>query len=120
MTTATAQITLADVLQFVASHATETDIGAIHDAARMRTKALHAVRAATVTLGANVRFAGLSPKYLNGLSGTVVEISGQRGTVRLDEKSTAALRRQGRRFYIAPTVAEYEMSGVPLSCCITE
>jgi hypothetical protein len=72
-------------------------------------------------IGRTVRIDGISPKYLNGLTGRVSDI--QRGTgkpiatVTLDVASTARLRAVGRRTFIAPQEQNHPLGGIPLVCC---
>lgn len=118
MATATATITLSDVVAFL-NNATEYDLDIIHKSSNDRRRALRNQRAAVVTVGMNATLGDLSPKYLNGLSGKVTAINGQRGTVTLDEQSTNNLRFFGsRRFPIPMDVKEYDLPGVPLSSII--
>lgn len=71
-------------------------------------------------IGRTVRIDGISPRYLNGLTGRVSEI--QRGTgkptatVTLDVASTARLRATGRRF-VPPQEQNHPLGGIPLVCC---
>lgn len=68
---------------------------------------------------------GLSPKYLNGLTGEVVlDPNGRSGArafaCKLDEASTNRLRWAGSRFYIGPDVKEYVLPGVPMQCFVVQ
>lgn len=114
MTTTT--VTLQDVIGFIVTSADDADIDRIHDALRQRRRALAAVTAAAVRPGMDVRLDGLSPKYLNGLTGTVESINGNRCSVLLDEESTQNLRFAGKRFYVPIDMTNYIMRGVPLQC----
>lgn len=72
-------------------------------------------------VGKAVRIDGISPKYLNGLTGRISDI--QRGTgkpiatVTLDVASTARLRATGRRTFIPPQEQNHPLGGIPLVCC---
>lgn len=110
--------TLVDTLGFIASEADETDVERLFDALSARRSALRAVRAAAVTIGVKVQIDQISPKYLIGLTGTVTSIKGKRATVTLDEKSTGVLRYAGSRFSVSPDATSYDLTGVPLSCCV--
>jgi hypothetical protein len=101
-------------LQFILTSATEADLERVWDAAKERRKALGRITAASVTVGAQVRLDGLSPKYLNGLAGTVVDIKGARCTVLLDQSS--AERLSFRRFIVRGEDGTYRMNGIPLQC----
>lgn len=74
------------------STATAEDLDVYIDAIRRRRKDLTAIRSADVRSGSEVKTAGMSPKYLNGLTGTVTEITGQRCTLLLDPHSQDMLR----------------------------
>lgn len=117
MTTITST-TLQDVLSFIADKADRDDTDRIFAAARARTKALNAVDAAAVKIGVDVELGGLSPKYLNGLSGTVKGIDGSYASVLLDESSTVTLRYTPRsRFQVPAESQRHLMTGIPLGCC---
>ncbi|MCL4414435.1 MAG: nitrile hydratase subunit beta [Actinobacteria bacterium] len=116
-----AKTTLADVLGFIINGSTADDLERIVDMVRQRQGALRALQAAAVSVGDQVRIAGLSPKYLNGLEGVVESISKARGNVRLSETSTDCLRLVGgTRFFIRDDETRYLLRGVPLSCCIAK
>lgn len=72
--------TIQDVLDFVALHADQPDIENIWAACKRRQKYLRdnraASNAASLRPGDRVRLSGLSPKYLNGLTGEVVDVLG--------------------------------------------
>ena len=118
-----AKVALPDVIGFIVSEATDGELDRITDAIRQRQRALRALRAATVSVGAQVRIRGLSPKYLNGLEGVVESITKSSGNVRLSKMSTARLRGTTKsstsrtRFYIRDDEEHYLLAGVPLSCC---
>lgn len=110
--------TITDVLSFILESATREDIDRIWAAARDRQKALGRLDAAKVTKGAAVRLDGLSPKYLNGLTGHVVDINGSRCTVLLDQPS--AERLSFRRFIVRAEDGTYRMGGIPTQCAKVE
>ena len=118
-----AKVALPDVIGFIVSEATDGELDRITDAIRQRQRALRALRAATVSVGAQVRIRGLSPKYLNGLEGVVESITKSSGDVRLSRVSTARLRVRMAaatfrgRFYIRADEEHYLLTRVPLSCC---
>lgn len=118
--TATTTHSIAQVLDYVHSHADEQDLDALREAIKTRHAVLGQQRAASVRRDAEVRLDGLSPKYLNGLTGTVESISGNRADVRLDEKSTTRLRYAGRKFFIPNDEEKFLLSGVPKQCCLTD
>jgi hypothetical protein len=63
-----------------------------------------------------VRLDGVSPKYLKGLRGEVVEIKGGRCDVKLDERSVTSLR--FTRY--AHVGVDGVLRGVPKSACVVE
>lgn len=107
---------LQESVSFILTQAGDTDIDRIIDAVKERRKILSKIRAASVAVGAPVRLDGLSPRYLNGLTGTVTKIDGNRCTVTLDEESTERLRWGRTRFHIPASVKEYPLTGIPLGC----
>lgn len=100
--------TITDIL----TNADSDDITQVYAACKTRHRALAQMTAATLRTDAPGRTKGLSPKYLNGLTGTIVSTS----SIRLDETSTRRLRFSGRRFYVAPEVTEYLLGGIPAGC----
>lgn len=111
--------TLADTIDFLHNRATQDDIDAMYPALKRRQKALGDITAATVQVGIEVRLDGLSPKYLNGLAGTVETIDGThaRASVKLDKISTDRLRGRSSRFNIPDILIQYTLSGIPMACC---
>lgn len=118
MTATTTPSSVTEVLDYVHSRADEQDLEALLQAVKTRRNVLGEQRAATVRNGTEVRLDGLSPKYLNGLTGTVVSTKGNRADVRLDKASTNKLRYAGRKFYVNANEEEYLLTGVPKQCCL--
>ena len=110
------ETTPADVIAFIVARADETDLANILNAVKARRKALGQINASAVKVGATVTLEGMSPKYLNGLTGVVKSVSGGRCSVLLDEGSTTQLRWSGTRFHVREGVTEYLMGGVPTQC----
>ena len=117
-----ATVTLPGVIGFIIN-ATDDELDRIADAIRQRQRALRALQAAAVSVGAQVRLKGLSPKYLNGLEGVVESIAKSSCNIRLSKLSTARLRVTTKsstfhtRFYIRDDEEHYLLTRVPLSCC---
>lgn len=115
-----------DVIAFIAARADETDLDNIINAVKARRTMLGRINAAAVKVGAAVRLDGLSPKYLNGLTGTVSIVSGGRCSVVLDEHSTTALRYAPRSRYAGAIAMlpegedRYTLSGIPTQCAKVE
>lgn len=123
--TATATDRLSAALDAI-SDADEETLGRITKAINARRDALRAAdlatKLATVTVGTKVTLTGLSPKYLNDLTGEVTDYKGGRGTPRvtvtLDEASTRVLRYSGgRRFFVPADATSFPVAGVPVECC---
>lgn len=108
--------TPADVIAFIVARADDTDLANILTAYKARKKLLGQIAAAAVKPGVEVTLDGLSPKYLNGLKGTVKSISGGRCTVTLDEASTNDLGFRSTRFYMLPGSKNYDLTGIPTQC----
>lgn len=112
----------ATTISDIVLNANEDDLDRILQSVRDRRKVLSAARAAEVQIGMACTLTGLSPKYLNGLTGTVVrDPSGRSGTrafaCKLDEASTTRLRRQpSTRFFVPGDVTEFVLPGVPMQC----
>ncbi len=108
----------ANLLAFVVNEADADDLDRIIEAIKSRRRTLRDLRAAVVQKGAAVTLDGLSPKALNGLTGSVETITGQRADVRLDETSTRELAWSRTKFAGPAQSAEtYVLHGVPLGCC---
>lgn len=119
-TTAIAAPSITDALTFVANAQSEDELDRLRDAITARRQSVAAIRAAAITIGTRVQLSGLSPKYVNGLTGTVEAYSRGKRTrmdVRLDEVSTRRLRFMGAsRFPVAEGVQEHLFGGVPMVC----
>ncbi|MCX5207487.1 hypothetical protein OG897_39555 [Streptomyces sp. NBC_00237] len=121
--------TLEQMTAFIVGDADDAALEHIIEAVNTRRRGdrikAETVAAATVTKGATVELAKLSPAYLNGLKGIVSEVDRPRrgkprATVTLDADSTDVLRYNGsRKFFVAPGVTNYDLHGVPLTCCVT-
>ena len=81
-------VTLQDVMTFVET-ATDDQLDILHGAAKARTKALRAnakmAALAQFTIGDKVELFGLSPKYLNGCTGTIASRDLERFEIQLDD-----------------------------------
>lgn len=117
MTATTTPSSVTEVLDYVHSRADEQDLEALIQAVKTRRNVLGEQRAAAVRTGTEVRLDGLSPKYLNKLTGIIETTKGSRADVRLDKGSTATLRYAGKKFYIPITEETFLLTGVPKQCC---
>jgi len=116
----TAPLELSDVVGYVLESADENDLDGIAQAMKSRRNILRVKAAAAVTEKATVTIDGISPKYLNGLSGVVKEIvngRGQHATVTLDKASTHKLAFSSDKYGFLAGRDSYDLTGVPLSCC---
>jgi hypothetical protein len=57
---------------------------------------------ATLQVGQKVTLKGLSPKYLNGLTGTITARDGEKFSVEFDEHSAWQARRYGKNVRVPP------------------
>ena len=117
------ETTADDVVRFLNTCTDMTVLRTIARQASHRQKQVETRAAAAAEIGTRVTLAGLSPQYLNGLTGTIDSRSTRgkaRVDIRLDAASTAALRsRNTSRFYIAPSAETYVVHGVPIDCAKT-
>lgn len=110
-------MTITDTISFITCEATKEDTDQIISALNLRRRVLAQIKDATATQGSEVVLEGLSPKYLVGLSGVIVERDGARVAVQLDERSTQTLKFSGqKRFYIADDCTSYKVTGIPAQC----
>lgn len=118
MSSAEQTVSLADVIGFVGSSATDSDLELITAAANQRHKHLGQVRAAAIKVGDRVELRGLSPKYLNGLKGTVLE-AGKHYQVDLDADSVLRLRfGSGAKYLRTGPSGEPTLVVAPPTCLI--
>ncbi len=110
---------LRDVVEFVLERAEGNDLEEIAQAMETCRQILQERDAAEVTEQMTVTLAGLTPQYLNGLSGVVTKIARDRGrprvTVTLDKRSanTLAFCKYGH----VTGHDSYDLEDLPLSCC---
>jgi len=110
-------MTITDTISFITSEAGEEDLNQIFSALKLRRQVLGQIKASAVSEGMKVTLEGLSPKYLNGLSGVIVERNGARVAVQLDERSTQMLRFSGqKRFFVPLAMTAYRLEGIPAQC----
>ncbi|MEX5635569.1 hypothetical protein [Parafrankia sp. FMc2] len=111
--------TLQSATDFVLSHSTDDDLTRLAATIKQRRTALASIRTATLTTGATVRIANIKPKFLDGLTGRIVQIDGTHATVALDADSTDRLRHTSQSRYIMPTeTTSFDLRGIPLTCCL--
>lgn len=112
-----AATTISDIVLSADEHDLERIIQAVKD----RRNTLSAARASSVQVGMQARTTGLTPKYLNGLTGVVergnTSLPG-RMAIRLDEGSTDQLRWKGRKFFIPVGEKNYLLDGIPTQCFV--
>jgi len=112
--------TITDVLGYIATKATLDEVWVIFKAVKDRDRSLRKETAAKVSVGAEVKLDGLSPKLLNGLTGTVRSINGSSANVDLDSSSRLLLSDKDRshKFYLYYDGETPYAMKVPLSCCV--
>lgn len=114
-------MTLPDVVAFVLGQAGETDLDGVVNAVKSRREILREMAAAAVTVGDAVTLADLAPAYLNGLPGTVKDITMRArkrvATVTLSAQTASRLGFTGTKFaHLAGTDKPHDLC-VPASCC---
>ncbi|GGX46372.1 hypothetical protein [Streptomyces noursei] len=111
--------TLESAIAFISLHATQEDLDRIYATAKQRSKALREARAASVAKGTLVRLGNIKPKYMDGLTGKVVEVRQGRSTtkvdIELDAESTDRLRMH--RDNVPDDVERHRLNNVPASVC---
>jgi hypothetical protein len=110
--------TLSEILDLIGK-ADNNELDIIMDTARARRQEIAMENSASARVGMKVTFRNLSPRYLNGLTGTIMAINstGSKGTIKLDDESTKRLAfTKQNRFYVE-LGTPYTMEGVPLSAC---
>ena len=120
MTATLANPNINDVATFI-HQASEESIGTIQQLIANRRKNIQNERAAQVTIGKTVTLTGLTPKYLNGLTGEVADLSGTRANILLDEDSTLTLRLTDRTGKFSRNFGSEKrgtLKGVPLVCLV--
>lgn len=111
---------LRECVEFVTLHATSDDLDRIYAACRARQKALASVKAAAVKVGMVVTTEGLTPKYINGLTGEVTSITGARASVRFahNQANRIAYTKHGPRALLTQEDPLFVMGGIPLTCLV--
>ena len=67
-------MTAADAAAFIRDHATDADLDILDDLFAARGKVVRAMRGSIARIGARVQLTNMSPKYYNGLVGTVASL----------------------------------------------
>lgn len=110
-------LALSNVVGYVLKDADTSALDRIGEALKSRRNAL---AAAEIVVNATVTLHGLSPQYLNGLSGVVEEIvpsgKGPRAKVALDKASTNRLAYSSSKYRFLASLDSYDVT-VPQSCC---
>lgn len=112
--------TINDALTYILTEASDSDLDRIYDALKRRRRALLDSRALLVRVGDRVTTKDLSPKYLNGLEGTVIHIRGKRADITLDEHSTNAIRGTKHGPSSDSEVTKYTLRGCPLGTLVVK
>lgn len=112
--------TLETAVGFITLHASQEDLDRIYAAAKQRAKALRDVRAASVTTGALVRLGNVKPKYMDGLTGKVVDVRQGRSTTKVDielDLDSTEIMRVSSNHYIPVGTERHRLNNVPASVC---
>lgn len=114
-------LTTKDLITFILNQADEAALDALFEAARRRRDALRAIAAAAISEGDTVTIRDISPKYLNGLTGTVKAIETIRNkrcaVVTLDKDSTQKLALSSVKYDWLFSHDSHDLPGIPLGCC---
>lgn len=112
-----------EVSDFILQRATAEELDRLVPLMRQRRQTLRQQASADVGMNSNVELADLKPQYLNGLRGTVVAVTTQRGTthatVRLDAHSVTTLATSSTKYTHAHGEDSYDLPGIPIICCRT-
>ncbi|MFJ5218791.1 hypothetical protein ACIP98_29235 [Streptomyces sp. NPDC088354] len=111
-------LSLSEVTAHIAAHASEADLTRIGEVIKDRRKALGAIAAAKVTVGAEVEIVNLSPADYNGKRATVRSITQGAATLQFNTESTSELRfARSRKINVPDGVTEWTPTvWFPLSC----
>lgn len=109
-----ADLSIEDVLAFITSEASREDLESISAAQKSRREILTIQQTATLRRGSRVRLTGISPKSIEGATGTIQDIARKRASVVFDEE-------QPRGVYFGRFQATYRNKmplRVPLACLV--
>jgi hypothetical protein len=99
-----------EIVGYILGSATDDELENIQNAVTIRKDNLARMKAATLKVGTPVVVGGdLRPKYLQGLSGTVLKVNRTRADIKLSNPSAATLYPR----YVRPGGI---LPGVPLVC----
>lgn len=106
-------MTTAEIVSAILTGRHDGEIGEIADACRTRNDYLKKRTAAEVRLGSRVRVKGVSPRYLDGLTGNVASFYGRTRTrVNIEIEHIESISPQAKERLIGT-----QLLGVPLTCC---
>jgi len=107
-----------ELLAFVMDEASLEELGRLGLAVQQRRRLLLRGSPTGVAVGETVVLEGATPRYVNGLTGSVEAIAREHCSVLLDEQSTVELRIVGaRRFEMAPGSTRHLLPRIPLAWC---
>lgn len=109
---------LNEVIEWVAS-VDDPTLEAVLAALQSRHEELHESRASQAQIGTEVVIQDVEPRYLEGMSGEIVDLDPEEGIVALllTPMDTGRLRFCGQRDYRVGIVERYRLENVPASCC---
>lgn len=114
-------VSIMGIVDFIDGPATTAEILAICCALEKRQERDFATRVAAAKIGCPVTIQDASPDYLDGLTGTIVDVDGEDVTIELDAQSAGFLRfnAQARDDGFCPSGARPALT-VCAQCCVTE
>ena len=98
----------------------DATVDLVLDALRARNSELMAQRAEDAFEGAFITIRDVTPRFLDGLSGEIIESDGETVAVLLTTESTGRLRFSGQKVYDLGACKRFLLEGVPASCCYYE
>lgn len=107
-----------EVLDWIETLTTD-EIDTVTEALQQRCDAIHLARSLNrFSIGTDVQIVDVTPQYLEGLAGEIIEIEdSEHVTVLLDHYSTGRLRFGSHGDYAVGMVARFPVPHVPRSCC---
>lgn len=110
---------MAAVLDFIDTIDDSDDVNRMCKALERAVTRIETRREQTVRLDDMVTITGVTPHYLNGLTGEVIYIDGKDAYIALTRESTGALRfAPDNDRYKVGADERYVVPMVPLSCCV--
>jgi hypothetical protein len=107
-----------ELLAYVMDEASLEELGRLGLAVQQRRRLLLRGSPTGVAVGETVVLEGATPRYVNGLTGTVEAVAREHCSVLLSEQCTVELRIVGaQRFEMAPGTLRYLLARIPMAWC---